>query len=356
MRSKVCFFIKTLDNSGGTERVTTVLANELIKLDYEVHIVTWYGGNKSFYPLDSNVIQHHIFETDTDKIYNDYLKSLKIYRKILRQILPDYLIDVCVPLSLLSIPATIGTKIKIISWEHFNTGVTWNRYTGRISRYLVARVAHRVITLTTTDEKNYREKYGAKKITCISNPIVIEAEQKYNPESKSILAIGRFTHQKGFDLLLEIWSKVSPKVPGWKLNIVGGGPLKEELIALKERLNLNDTVHFLSPTNKVAEHYYAASIFLMTSRFEGLPLVLIEAKAFGLPIISFDCETGPRDIIKNKKDGVLVPYPDLENFAEELLSLINNAEQRVYYSKNTQLDLERFGMEHFVTLWKGILQ
>lgn len=352
---KVCFFINTLDNSGGTERVTTVLANEFIRLGYEVHIITWYGGKTSFYQLNSSIKVDCIFENRVGNIYKDYFKSLKIYRKFLDQIEPDYLIDVCVALSLLSIPAVIGKDVKIISWEHFNTNVSWNIYTAKLSRSLAAKFAYKVVTLTLGDRNNYIEKFNAKNVICIPNPITVIPEERADLNQKNILTIGRFTHQKGFDLLLPIWKNVLSRTSGWRLRIIGDGELKSDILKLAHDLQISDFVDFIDPTLDVSKYYLSSSIYVMTSRFEGLPLVLIEAKAFGLPIISYDCDTGPRDIVNHKQDGVLVPLMDSYKFEEELIDLMGSSQTRFEYGNSGLLDIVRFDLPPVIHEWQKIL-
>ena len=356
MMTKVCFFINTLDNSGGTERVTTVLAKEFVRKGYEVHIISWYGSNVSFYTLDPKIQTHYIFENKVGNIYKDYFKSLKIYRQLLSQIAPEYLIDVCVALSLLSIPATVGKNIKIISWEHFNTGVSWNAYTAKISRLLAAKCAHKVVTLTSGDKENYETFFHAKNVEFIPNPVTLNPKGRANLDEKNVLAIGRFTEQKGFDLLLPIWKKVSLEVHGWKLRIIGDGELKRNILRLAEDLELGDTVEFIEPTKEISKYYLSSSIYVMTSRFEGLPLVLLEAKAFGLPVVSYDCDTGPRDIVIHKQDGVLVPFLNSQEFETALLDLMRNPDLRNRYGSSALQDISRFNIHSIIESWIQILR
>lgn len=355
MMNRICFFINTLDNSGGTERITTVLAGELVKQGYDVHIVTWYGGNVSFYTLDPEVKQHHIFAHRNGNIYKDYLKSLTKYRKLLKQIKPVYLVDVCVALSLLSIPAVVGLGVKLIAWEHFNTGVSWNPYTAKISRQLAARYAHTVVTLTADDKQHYEQKFGAKRVMCIPNPVTLSPTGQAALSRKTVLAVGRFTPQKGFDLLLPIWKEVHERAADWKLIVVGDGECRPAVMQQAKDLGLTSSVEFVDPTTNIAAFYMDASIYVMTSRFEGLPLVLIEAKAFGLPVISYDCETGPRDIIRHGQDGILVPHLNAEKFCSELLTLINDPKQRELFSKNALQDVKRFNLPTVLEAWNKLL-
>jgi len=356
MNNRICFFINTLDNSGGTERVTTVLAGALVQQGYEVHIITWYGGEVSFYALDPAIQLHYIFPNRDGSIYKDYLNSLLRYRKLIRLIKPDFLVDVCVALSLLSIPAIAGLKVKLIAWEHFNTGVSWNPYTAKLSRMLAAKFAHTVVTLTDGDKQHYEHKFGARHVISIPNPVTLKPNGRADLQVKRVLAIGRFTPQKGFDLLLPIWKQVHARAQDWKLIMVGDGECRNEVMQLAESPGLADCVEFVPPSTNIAAYYLNASIYVMTSRFEGLPLVLIEAKAFGLPIVSYDCETGPRDIVRDQVDGVLVPHLDEAAFVESVLTLINNPQQRQIYAEEALQDVKRFNLEAVLASWNKLLR
>ncbi len=125
-------------------------------------------------------------------------------------------------------------------------------------------------------------------------------------ESKSILSIGRFTKQKGFDILISFIAVFFEKNPDWKLTLIGEGPLKNDIEYLVKRKGLENNIKIKEPTNYIEKEYLKSSIYIMTSKYEGFPMVLLEAKAFGLPIIAFDCPTGPSEIIRNGEDGFLI--------------------------------------------------
>ncbi len=353
---KIAFFIRTLNNSGGTERVTCSLANELSKKGFDVYIITWMGGKKSFFELLPDVKVHTLFPQDNVSIYTSYLKTLYRYYQIKKQIDPAYIIDVCVAQSIVSIPINWVKKSRIISWEHFNTTVNWNRITGPISRKLVSRFANRIITLTLTDKLNYEKHYHAKNVSVISNPVTIPNVTASKLEEKRVLTVARFTYQKGLDLLLNIWKIVCTKFPDWKLVIIGDGELKNELLKQREIYGLTETVEILEPTNHISEIYAKTSIYAMPSRFEGMPLVLIEAKNFGIPIVSFDCETGPRDIVKHNEDGILVEPFNIVSFATSLMKLMGDQSLRNKYGNNALSDLERFTLSSFVDKWIDALE
>jgi len=348
----ICFFINSLTSSAGTERITVLLANYLAENNHDVHIVSKQGGNQSFFVLNEKIKHHSLFKENGINIYTTYGKGLKRYINIIDKINPDYIVDVCVAMSLMTLPVTFFRRnIKVISWEHFNANAYFNFVTAKLSKFLASKLAHSVVVLTEADKVVYNRKYRPRRIEVIKNPVTVNNTDLAKLDAKNVLTIGRLTYQKGFDMLLNAWKTVNEFAPDWKLKIVGSGeleiPLKEKL----ESLNLGATVEFIPPTLNVAQYYLNASMFVMSSRFEGLPLVLIEAKAYGLPIVSFDCETGPREIVRDGIDGILVPPNNEDMLATNILDLINNESKRFSFGLNSQQNIKDYSPEIFFKSW-----
>lgn len=347
---KILFFINRVANKGGSERVTIELANAMVARGYKVTILTWMGGAKSFYSLDQSVEIDSLFEKDVP-IYTYYIPTLLKYQAKLNHYKPDIVIDVCTAMSLFSVPLHFGKRYKLISWEHFNTTVNWNAFTPRLARYLASKFANGVVVLTQRDRQSFIDKFKPKKIEVIPNPITIEVPRIANMSNHQILAVGRLTFQKGFDLLLNAWKLIFENYPNWSLAIVGEG---EDEVALKKQaqnLGIDTSIRFYPPTNRVHEHFAQASLFALSSRFEGLPLVLIEAKAFGLPIVSFNCPTGPEDIVVDGKDGFLVQPEEVLLFSQSLSKLMDSESLRQQFSAHALLDAERFKLQPILDKW-----
>lgn len=352
---KILFLINALHTPGGTERVTTILANLLTTCGYDTGIVCLHGGGEPFFALDSGVKLFYIHPEGFRNIYTGLLSNIYKLRQLYKQERPDYVIDVCSAMSLMSIPASLGGITKVITWEHFNSNVDWNPVTTPLSRKLAALCSLKIVTLTRQDARNYRKRYDARNVITIPNPITIEPSPPSQLTGKRVLAIGRFTPQKGFDLLLEAWSKVRSREDGWTLRIIGEGEMEQQLKEAIRELGLSDSVEIISSTRRITEEYRQASIYVLSSRFEGLPLVLIEAMAMGLPIVSFDCETGPRDILIDGLTGVLVEPGDTDQLATELDKLMQDDKRRTYYSENAQKESRRFEPEAIVGKWCELL-
>lgn len=191
----------------------------------------------------------------------------------------------------------------------------------------------------------------------IPNALSFEPSQKADLRQQRVLAIGRYDYQKGFDTLLNIWKRVTCStvhVDGWVLDIVGDGPLRPELQKQLEGLGLQDSVRLLKPTDDIQNMYQQSSVVVMTSHYEGLPMVLIEAQSFGLPIVAFACQCGPRDIITDGVDGYLIEGRDEAAFADRLLTLMQNEGLRRQMGIAAAKASQRFTEENIMQQWENI--
>lgn len=351
---RICFFSANFSNSGGTERVTAIIANELVKQNYDITIISCIDGKNSFFELDPRIKLDRLYENCSGLKFN--LTAAYKLRKKIKEYNFDYIIDIDTIHSFFSIPATIGLKTKVISWEHFNFYSDLGIKRRRWGRILAAKFAYRIITLTDEDKQAVLSNLKVKsKMDYIYNPTPYPNEKRNECKSKIAISIGRLTPQKGFDKLLSIWQKIEEKDKEWILYIIGSGEDKEKLLRQKENLKL-ERVIFIENTKNIKEYYEKASIYLMTSRFEGLPMTLIEAQSFGLPIISYDIKTGPKDIVNENEDGYLIENNNSKLFVEKFLELSSNREKIEEFSKNSYRNSERFKLKNIIDKWKKILK
>ncbi|EOW5833397.1 glycosyltransferase family 4 protein [Escherichia coli] len=357
----ICFFISSFNEVGGTERVTSVIANEFQKLaGYQVHIVSLHCGIQPFFVLDDNV---HI-----DQLFDNKLRGLTNFPKImycLRNYLKLHNIDTLIVvesiLSIYSLPASLGLNIHHVCWEHFNYNIDLGKSTRRLARRLAARFSDDIVTLTERDKSMWLSRGNIKaKVTAIPNPITIDLPENINiSNNKTFLAVGRLTNQKGFDLLLQSWALITDKHPDWRLRIVGDGEDKDILEHMRMDLGIENTTKLIDKTSHISDEYQKASFFVMSSRFEGLPLVLIEAQAYGLPIISFDCDTGPSEIISNNINGWLCEPLNVKQLSQAMLYAIDMSEDNEKYVKFCELsrvNAKRFTLDKVLFKWGEILE
>ena len=168
----------------------------------------------------------------------------------------------------------------------------------------------------------------------------------------SLIAVGRLHPQKGFDLLLKAFARIQAKYPDWQMTILGEGPMRTELEALRAQLKLTNHVHFPGLVSNVRDYLDQADLFVMPSRFEGFPMALCEAMACGLPVLAADCLSGPRDIIEDGVDGVLVTTENIDALTAGLDALMSNPAKRQQLARHAPEILDRFGVEQVMGLWQ----
>ena len=340
----IVLFINSLSNSGGTEKVSTLLANNLAQ-DNNVLFISRLKSHP-FFVLDKN-IKYIYLGKENENIFLNYLKYIFLIVRLLKKNKIDKWIDVSTSLSLISVPCKLFCHFEIYAWEHFNLTWEWNWLTAKMSRYLACHFAKNVVVLTQTDKARFQEKYKTNNIVCVPNPVSIKKVVKSDEEAKIVLSIGRHTYQKGQDMMLDMWYLTKCRHEGWRLKIVGSGELEAELRNQIGRLNIGDSVEMLPVTNNVERLYAEASVFILTSRWEGLPLALIEAISAGLPIVSFDCETGPRDVVEDSLNGYLIDCFDINEFAQKLDGLCVDREVRMKFAEQSVVKSRDFSPTTF---------
>lgn len=352
---KIVFSIKALNHSGGTERVTAILSRELAERGHEVHVISFVGGDKdTFFEMDKRVTLHYLAPTkDKYPFPVRDIRRIVLMRRIYKEINPDVVLVVDAGRSFVNIPAARG--YKTITWEHFNVGVNWH-LGHRLSRKVAAKYSDLIVTLTAPDAESYKKHFGAKNAMCIYNPITIDSNNPSPLTEKVCLAIGRYSPQKNFMHLINAWSKTSARVKGWKLRIIGAGEEKKMLENRIKELDLSGSIEMLPPQKNVVEQYKNASVYAMSSHHEGLPLVLIEAMAMGLPIVSYDCPTGPADIVSHEKTGLLIPYLNVDALAEGLDKVMLNETMREDFHKQALIEVEKFSVKTIVDKWEEVFK
>ncbi len=169
--------------------------------------------------------------------------------------------------------------------------------------------------------------------------------------SRTVLAVGRLTHQKGFERLIRAWAAVAPEHPGWKLEIVGSGPQLDMLLNMAADAGVASSVLFSGNCPDMAAKYRTAALLAMTSRYEGLPMALIEAQTCGLPAVAMDCKCGPRDVITDGSDGFVTPAGDIEAFASRLSQLMADDALRARMAQNALAASARYRREAIMNRW-----
>lgn len=382
----IMYFIPSIATSGGMERVLIEKVNYLIGLGgYKIFIVTteMSDDEKSFFNLDDSVELINL-KLNFNKNYNKNFatkvintrKLLKCYEENLKEIVIDKDVDICITMGgkELEFIGKLKLESKIIYESHFNKNfrssflkangkknLFWN-FIGimrDLQHHHQAKKVDQIVVLT--DENLKKWKKISNKVIKIVNPSSIKNHTQARPElgGKRVIAIGKLDNQKGFDLLIEAWSTVNRKHPDWKLDIFGVGELEKKLQNQINKNNLSNTIKLAGITNDVKHELLLSSFLVLSSRFEGLPMVLIESITCGLPIIAFDCETGPREIITSNDCGLLIPNGNISALAEGIIHLIENHillsnMSEIALSKSSDYQLEKI-MEKWTVLFDQML-
>lgn len=355
---RVCFLVGSMSNSGGTERVTSLIANELVKSNYQVFILNLEGYSKSFFYLDSHIQIDSLYSKKTSLKWNYFSALWHIRNYVIKNSIESFVVVDSIS-CVLTIPALLGLRINHICWEHFNFNQNVGLRLRDVGRKWAAKYCDYVVTLTERDKilwENGLKKINARLIT-ISNPTSYEnIEHIPSLGYKTVLAIGRLTYTKGFDLLIGAWAEVCKENNEWILRIVGNGEDKEKLKEQVEKLGLMNKVDFVPATKDVDRYYRTSSLYCMSSRFEGFGMVLVEAQSFGLPIVAFDCDTGPSDIIENKVSGFLAENGNIKDLARKILLLLNsNSEEYNSMIIESKDNSKKFYISNVINKWKKIL-
>lgn len=376
-KTHIAYCIPSLDHSGGMERVLTTKANYLAdQLGYYVSIIlTDDKGNKPYFPLSEkiDVIQ---LDVNIDSLWQYpvwkrlylYHKRIKEYKQKLGQCLKRSRPDITISLlrreiNFLNDIDDGSAKVGEIHFGRYkyreanfafmpnfvNQWIT-NRWMAQLDR-CVKRL-ERFVVLTHEDATYWK---GMTNLTVIPNPITINQGQHTNSQSKHVIAVGRYTNQKGFDLLISAWKTVNKKHPDWMLNIYGGGN-RDAYQKQIDELGLTNVINCNGPVSNIAEKYQESSIFVLSSRFEGLPLVLMEAMAIGLPPVAFTCPCGPRDIIHDGEDGILCENGNIEKLAEGICKLIENEPLRIEMGQKAAQNIQRYTIDNIMKQWDELFQ
>lgn len=367
---KIIYLIAGTFNAGGMERVLTNKVNWLVGHGYEVSIVTTdQRGRKPYFSLDERVGQYDLginYDADNGRLVSKLvgfpLRQWRHRRRLERQ-LKELRADITV--CMFNNDVSFVHKLKDGSRKflevHFSKNKKlqygrrgiWSladRWRTRREEKLVGRY-ERFVVLTHED----RELWGNQQnIAVIPNARTFEPKGRAELQTKRVVAVGRYDYQKGFDTLLHIFANLGEGAQGWTLDIIGDGPLRPALEQQVKALRLTGSIRLLKPVEDIQSVYLNASVAVMTSRYEGLPMVLLEAQACGLPVVAFACQCGPRDVIHDGEDGFLVEQRDEACFAQRLLQLMRDEDLRRRMGERAAANSEAFSEERVMKQWKRL--
>lgn len=350
---RIGFIIHTIGLMGGTERTCCAVMNGLAD-DADLTLIEVLSAGPPAYGLDDRIERAVLSARNVSLLWSAPKLVSRLYRLIKARKL-ETLVVVESTHALYAVAAARLAGVRCIVWEHFNYNVDLGKKKRRWGRAIAAKWANDIVTLTHRDQSIWQQKARPRaQVRCIPNMAPPVSSRPYDVTARTVVALGRLSAQKGFDRLLQAWKLVEcdPRSAGWSLTIMGNGPQKAMLTDMAASL----ARAAIRPAQKDVEVLFArAGVMVSSSHFEGLPMVLLEAAAFGVPIVAFDCETGPAEIIVPDQTGLLIPQDDIAGLAEGLLSLMAHPERRQAFSSNGKERMALFSREHVLSLWRDML-
>jgi glycosyltransferase involved in cell wall biosynthesis len=355
---KLLYITNGITGAGGLERVLSIKASFLAEhYNYEVHILSLNeSGKKTFYEFSSKVLLHSI------EVGGNPLKYVKEYVKGIRQIIsvikPD-VISVCDDgLKGFFLPILLRKPCPMIYERHVSRLIALNEANRngfqRIfieTQFKLMNVLGKTFDAFIVLTEGNKAEWKLLNLKVIANPTSFYPSECAVLLNKKIIAVGRQGYQKGYDRLLQAWQMVNQKHSDWKLEIYGKIEPKQKLNEQAICLGISDALSFYPPEKDIQSKYLDASIYVMSSRYEGFGMVLIEAMACGVPCVSFDCPHGPSDIISHEEDGLLVPDGNSVALAKALCRLVEENPLRKKMGIKAKENVQRFLPEVIVKQW-----
>ena len=326
---KVVIFNYALE-MGGTDRVAVELSKILSnEREHDMIFLTMKARVNDYFELDPSVRRIDLgFCADDKKQQGVSYLGWRAFKSFLRMIFftlkerPDYIISNWTSINCFALFATFFFKVRVVCVEHIHFEQP-SRFWSFL-RKLTYRTAYRVVCLTDQDLEGYT-CIGAKAVK-IFNPLTVNVLKRSKRQGNKFIAVGRLEEQKGFDILIKAFKSVVASHSNASLEIYGEGTQRGVLRKLIREFDLEESVTLKGATKDISRAYAGADFFVLSSRFEGFGLVIVEAQAHGLPVVSFDCPRGPSEIISDGVNGLLVENGSCKKLAEKMIYLIDNPE------------------------------
>lgn len=366
----IAYIYTSYNTRGGLERILIDKANALCKRpDVNVHLIALEDPSETTpaYPLEREVTVHGLnmplligFDLKENPVafIFKWLEWCYKVHYLIKNIVRSNHIDILINVpENMHHPLTVSNCINIYEshTSRLNTGYYSTNQNIRKPIRLFNRIRSKlIVSLTKNDAKNWPE---FKRVEIIPNFSNIKPCKPYDPDIRRVIAVGRLMGQKGFDILIKAWESVARSHPDWKLDIYGTGRDKEMLQNMIDKSGLADKVTLCGLSDDMPMIYASGSIFVLSSRYEGFGLVLLEAMTCGVPCVSFDCPEGPSGIITDGQDGILVPFRGLsdaqraEALAENISRLIGDRDMRLRMSEKAITKAATFSRDAIIDRW-----
>ncbi len=372
---KIFYIYTSLRTVGGADRVITNKANWLAEHGYDVTIVTdTQMSYPPVYPLSPKV-RLYDFAVDFNLEYGHsipvriwwYFKLMRKYKYLLKNFLmkekPDIVITTLAR-DLDFLTSIHDGSIKIGESHiarHYSRNFHLLEQKGGLSKLLAmygrwkqertVRKLDGLVLLTSQDERNWR---GITRTFVIPNFLTFQTDNCSTCENKQAICVGRYNEQKGYEYMIETWSIVNQRHPDWRLHVYGEGEIRDEIQCQINAKGINGKMILHDPVKNILDKYLESSLCVLSSRYEGFGMVLVEAMECGVPCISFDFPYGASDIIRHGEDGYLVEYLNSQQLASRICELIEDGEKRKRMGHQAKLNIQRFSQESVMKQWTDL--
>ena len=374
---KILYTVGAVNLPGGYDRIIIEKANYLAEHDHDVIItVASHALAKPYYPI-SEKVRLIDFNIDFHQQYRHglfyraylYFSLMRQYRQAIENLLyverPDVVIstlgreldfiteikDGSIKIGESHIAKDYVRNLHLMEQRGFLYRMIANYWRNKLERNV--RKLSALVLLTQHDADSWN---GLTKTVVIPNSLPFYPPHGSSCENKQVIFVGRLNEQKGLEYLIDTWAKVNRKHPDWVLHMYGEGEQKQLLSQMIKDEGLERVIISHQPTSMIMEKYLESSMFLLTSRFEGLPMVILEAMACGLPVVSFDCPYGPADMIKDCEDGFLVEYLNTDEAARRVCQLIENPELRKTMGMQARINVQRYNRDVVMKQWTDLFE
>lgn len=344
---RVAFYIYSLDQ-GGAERVTSILANKFSEFKIEVIVIVLKPVSSQSYTLADGVKVVNMFEEPFEKpgsslVFN--LRRITLLRRLIKKLSPQVLYTMMVDANVIGSIALLGSDVPCVISERndpsqFKVGRPWN-----ILRKVAYGFSHSAVAQTVQAQRWLDQHTRAKRVVVIPNPVEfpllnarphVEVPENTDP---MILCVGRLCSQKQFEHLVEAISQLTNEFPNWWVAILGEGVDRGSLQAKILHYGLENKIKLIGRVGNIGDWYKSASMFVMTSRYEGYPNSLVEAMVSGVPVVSYDCPSGPAEVIRHGENGRLAAANNVQDLVRNMRVIMADAVEARKISADNAADI-----------------
>ena len=355
---RICFYL-TGFTGGGTGRVVSIVGNELQKQAKHSCCALCHSmeGGHTIYPVSFPVTYLYREKTSLTRaiIRDGYVSRVARYVR-------ENQIDVLICCLEMFYPVALWVGrlcgIKVVTWLHTNPDIGDDYRFEKESRWLGARFSDCNVVLTEETLQLYEQRFPGQRNTRIYNPLdpkLLRCTEAYSETSRSIISVGRLNYAKDYERLLRIAHRIMPRYPDWRWDIYGEGEERPKLERLIEEMQLGGFVRLCGQRKDIYSNYPIYAMMVMTSRYEGFPMTLLEAAAQGLPLVAFDVRTGPKEIIRDGVNGFLCSKDSDEEMVNKIEALIGSVDLRKACSQGSKAAAEQFRIDRILPEWERLL-